>query len=135
MDKREILDFIRANPMATMCTVEGNKPHGRGMETFRVDENGLIFYTGTYKDVYRQLENNPEVELCYIKDIQVRVSGRIELLDDPELKKEIVAKRPFLKGLIEQRGYEAIGVMRLKGGRATTWSMKDMAAPKTYVDL
>jgi pyridoxamine 5'-phosphate oxidase len=136
VDKKEILDFIKANPMVCMATVEGNKPHVRGMETFRADENGLIFYTGTSKDIYKQLVKNPEVELCYIKELmQVRLSGRLELLDDLAIKKEIVEARPFLKPVVEQAGYETIGVMRFKKGKATTWSMKDMGAPKTFIDI
>jgi pyridoxamine 5'-phosphate oxidase len=136
MNKKEILDFIKANPMVCMATVEGNKPHARGMETFRADENGLIFYTGTSKDIYKQLVKNPEVELCYIKELeQVRISGKIELVDNLKIKKEIVEARPFLKPLVEQQGYETLGVMRLKKGKATTWSMKEIGAPKTFIDL
>jgi pyridoxamine 5'-phosphate oxidase len=136
MDKKEILDFIKASPMVYLATVEGDKPHVRGMETYRIDEDGLIFYTGKYKDVYKQLEKNPEVELCYVKEFrQVRLSGRMELLDDLELKKEIVEARPFLKPFIEQQGYDAMGLMRFTKGKATTWSMQDMAAPKTFTDI
>ena len=136
MTKDEILSFIKANPIGNMATVEGNKPHVRGMETYRADENGLIFYTSKTKDVYKQLATNPEVELCYIKEgMQVRVSGRVELVEDLDIKKEIVEARPFLKPFVEQQGYEIMGVCRLKGGKATTWSMQEMAAPKTFVDL
>jgi len=135
MDREAILEFIRANPNTVMCTMEGNQPHGRGMETFRADENGLIFYTGIYKDVYRQIEQNPEVELCYINGIQVRVSGRMELLDDMELKREVVEKRPLMKSFVENLGYEKLGLMRLKNGKATVWTAKDRGGPKTYIDL
>jgi pyridoxamine 5'-phosphate oxidase len=135
MNKKEILDFIKANPMTYMATTEGNKPHVRGMETFRVDDNGLVFYTNKSKDVYKQLEKNPEVELCYVKDVQVRISGKLELVDDLSIKKDIVQARPFLKPLVEQQGYDTLGVMRLKNGKANTWSMKDLGAPKTYTDI
>ena len=136
MDRKEILECINANPMAVMCTVEGDKPRGRGMETFRADENGLIFYTGKYKDVYKQLESNPEVELCYMGGgMQVRVRGRMELLDDPEIKKEVVEQRPMMKGFVEQMGYEHLAIIRLKGGQATTWTASNRAALKFFVDL
>ncbi len=136
MDKKEILAFIKANPMGCLATVEGNKPHVRGMETYRVDENGLILYTGKTKDVYKQLVSNPEVELCYVKEgTQVRVSGRVELVEDLAIKKEIVEARPFLKPLVERNGWDPLAVYCLKNGTATTWSMQDMEAPKTFIDL
>jgi uncharacterized pyridoxamine 5'-phosphate oxidase family protein len=37
VDKKEILEFIAKNPMASLGTVEDNKARVRGMETFRVD--------------------------------------------------------------------------------------------------
>jgi pyridoxamine 5'-phosphate oxidase len=104
------------------------------METFRADENGLIFYTSKSKDVFKQIARNPEVEVCYISGAsQVRVRGKMEILEDLALKKEIVEKRPFLQQ-IYQGNYDGMGVCRLKG-KATTWSMENMAAPKTFTEI
>jgi pyridoxamine 5'-phosphate oxidase len=134
MDKKEILEFIAKNPMGCLGTIEDNKARVRGMETFRVDENGLIFYTSKAKDVFKQIAKNPEVEVCYIAGaLQVRVRGKMEIIEDPALKKEIVEKKPFLKPLYG-KSTEGMGVMRLKG-KATTWSMQTMGAPATFVDL
>jgi uncharacterized pyridoxamine 5'-phosphate oxidase family protein len=134
MDKKEILAFITANPMSNFATVDNNQARVRGMETYRADENGLIFYTNKNKEVYKQAAKNPNVEVCYFaKGTQVRVRGRVELVDDIEIKKEIVSKRPFLKPLYGEN-YSPMGVMRLKG-KATVWSMQNMAAPTTFVDL
>jgi pyridoxamine 5'-phosphate oxidase len=136
MDKKEILAFIAKHPMCCLGTVEENKARVRGMETFRADEKGLIFYTAKEKDVYKQIAKNPEVEVCYIADTQVRVRGKIEIIEDLALKKEIVSKKPFLKPIFENK-YEGLAVFRLKG-KATTWSMKQETkpgAPKTFIDL
>jgi pyridoxamine 5'-phosphate oxidase len=136
MDKKEMLAFITANPAACLGTVEDNKARVRGMQTYRADEKGLIFYTSKMKDVFKQIVKNPEVEVCYFaKDfqVQVRVRGKIEIIEDLALKKEIVEKRPFLKPMYE-KNYDGLGVLRLKG-KATTWSMQNMAAPKTFIDL
>jgi pyridoxamine 5'-phosphate oxidase len=134
MDKKEILEFIAKNPMASLGTVEDDKARVRGMETFRADENGLIFYTRKSKDVFKQIVNNPEVEVCYFAGgDQVRVRGKMEIVEDLDLKKEIAEKRPFLKSVFDE-SYEGMGVMRLKG-KATTWSMQNMAAPKTFTDI
>jgi len=134
MDKKEILKFISENPIGYLATVDGKAARVRGMETFRADEKGLIFYTSKMKNVFQQMAKNPEVEVCYFaKGLQVRVRGKIELVEDLALKKEIVEKRPFLKPIYE-KGYDDMAVCRLKG-KATTWSMQDMAAPTTFIDL
>ena len=63
-------------------------------------------------------------------------TGQVELLQiisDLNLKKEIVAKKTFLKPLYE-KSYDGMAVLRLKG-KATVWSMQNMAAPTTFIDL
>jgi pyridoxamine 5'-phosphate oxidase len=134
VDKKEIIAFITENPIAYLATVDGNAARVRGMDTFRADENGLTFYTGKVKEVFKQLAKNPEVEACYFaKGTQVRVRGKIQILEDQALKNEIIEKRPFLKPLYE-KGTENMAVLRLKG-KATTWSMQNMAAPTTFIDF
>ena len=138
MNKSEILALINANPACHLATVEGNAPHVRGILLYRADENGLIFHTGSTKDLHKQLSKNPRVEFCFNdfqKGVQVRVSGSVEKVEDMALKKEIVAKREFLKPWVEKSGYDVLVVYRIRKGRATIWTMESNFAPKTYVDL
>ncbi len=137
MDKREILDFITKHPTAFMATVDGQKPHVRAMGTYRADENGIIFSMQSPKDVYKQLQKNPEIELCYWADgVQLRVGGRMEEITDPGVKKEIVEKRPFYKPGVEKDGWGYVGAFVLKHGKAAVIDSKSPpGAPKTYVEL
>jgi len=137
VNKAEIIDFLNANPTCYLATVEGNKPRVRAMGMVKADENGIIIETGTFKDVYKQMSANPNVELCFFnaeQGMQIRVSGAVEPVDDRKLKDEIIAMRPFLKQRVEEGGYEAMGVFRLKGS-AYVWSFKTNLDPKTYVQL
>jgi pyridoxamine 5'-phosphate oxidase len=137
MTKAEILAFINANKDAYMATVEGNKPHVRGMGIVKADENGIIIQTSTRKNIYKQLSANPNVELCFHnakQGVQVRVSGAVEPVDDAGLKNEIMAMRPFLKKEVEKGVYGAIAVYRLKG-TAHVWTFATNLDPKTYIQL
>ena len=137
MNKAEVLAFLNDNPTCHLATVEGNKPHVRAIGIVKADENGIIIETATFKDVYKQLSANPNVELCfnnYQQGIQVRVSGAVEPVDDMGLKDEIIAQRPFLKQRVEEGGYEVMAVYRLKG-KAYVWSFQTASEPKTYVQL
>jgi pyridoxamine 5'-phosphate oxidase len=137
MDKKEIYEFLNANPAFYLATSEDDTPHVRGIFLHRADENGLIFTTGKMRDLYRQLKKNPKVELCFHKELfSVRVSGVVEELDhDLELKKEIVAVRPFMKRWIDAAGFEPMGVFRVVNCVATTWSMDKTLAPKEYFPI
>ncbi len=140
MDRNEIFAFINENQVCHLATSEDNVPHVRGILVYRADENGIIFHTGKFKDLYKQLIENPQVEFCFTnKDIQnliqIRVSGRVELEEDLALKKEIVADRDFLKPWVEEKGYDGLAVFRLKNGKATIWTMATNFIPKIYIDL
>ena len=137
MNKDEIYAFLNANRDCFMATVEGNKPHVRAIAIVKADENGIIIETGTFKDVYKQMSANPNVELCFYnakQGMQIRVSGAVEAVDDMELKDEIIAQRPFLKQRVEEGGYEAMAVYRLKGV-AHVWTFQTGFGPKTYIQL
>ncbi len=137
MNKTEILAFISKNNIAYLATVDGTRPHVRGMETYRADDKGLIFYTNVTKEVTKQILKNPNVEACYFADgVQVRVSGKLERTKDPTLLNEIIEKRSFLKPMVEKfGGLDYMAVFFLKKGKATVFSMKEMGAPMTSVDL
>ena len=138
MNKNEIFKFLNVNPVFHLATVEGNKPHVRGMLLYRADENGIVFTTGKTKDLDKQLSENPRSELCfnnYQDNVQIRIMGSVELVEDLEFKKEIVSKREFLKPWIEKAGYEMLSVYRLKSGITTIWNFKTNFEPKTYVEL
>ena len=140
MNKSDIFGFLNSNPAFHLATVEGNKPHVRGMLLYRADENGILFHTGKTKDIHRQLTENSNVEMCFSNGnfenlIQIRVSGNVELIEDLELNKEIVEKHEFLKPWIEQMGYEPLAVYRMKNGITTIWTMKTNFAPKEFVEL
>jgi uncharacterized pyridoxamine 5'-phosphate oxidase family protein len=140
MNKGEILGFLNANPIFHLATVEGSNPHVRGLLLYRADEHGIVFHTGKMKDLHKQLTVNPHVEMCFNNGnsqniVQIRVSGSVELVEDIDLKKEIVQKREFLKPWVERDGYGSLAVCRIKNGKATIWTMMTNFAPKEYIEL
>jgi uncharacterized pyridoxamine 5'-phosphate oxidase family protein len=124
MKKEEVFEFIRKNPVFALATAQDNKPHVRHMMLYRADEDGIIFNTGENKDVRRQLQANPQVELCFYspdQQLQIRIEGTVEVLEDIELKKQVVEDFPFLKEWVDREGYEVLIVYCLK--------------PKEYIQL
>ena len=138
MDKSGILAFLNANRTCHLATLEGDKPHVRAIGIHKANEDGIIFQSYTIKDIHKQLCENPKVELCfnnYKDSIQIRVSGAVEFVEDKALKDEVIAKRPFLKPLVEKEGYDIVTIYRLRKGIATVWTSETNFAPKTYIEL
>lgn len=138
MNKDEIFELINRNPSCHLATVVDGQPRVRGMLVYSADASGIIFHTGTDKELHRQLQANGRVELCFFDGEnrrQVRVEGSVELLEDLELKKEIVGKREFLKPWIEASGYELLAVYRVGKMAAASWTMETNFAPTVFNKL
>lgn len=140
MNRQEIQAIINANPAFFLATTEAGQPRVRGMLLYRADDDGIIFHTGGMKDVYRQLLDNPAVELCFFdqqKWVQVRVRGSARLIDDLQLKQEIVNApgREFLKPWVESQGIGILEVFRVEDCRALVWTMATNFAPKEPVRI
>jgi pyridoxamine 5'-phosphate oxidase len=138
MTKGEILEFITKNPLFSLATAQGNQPHVRIITLYKAGNDGIIFCTGRDKDVFRQLQSNPAVELCFYNPNdgrQVRIEGTVEMLDDLELKMQIVEQFTFLKPWVESQGYEILIPFCLRNGKATVWTMETNFEPKQYIQL
>jgi uncharacterized pyridoxamine 5'-phosphate oxidase family protein len=140
MTKQELFAFMNSNPAFSLATVENGKPHVRGLLLYRADEDGIVFHTGKMKDLHKQLTHDPSVEMCFVNSgpanlAEVRVSGKAELVEDINLKKEIVSRREFLKPWVELAGYDPMAVYRIVHGVAVAWTFAANLAPKEPVNL
>ena len=133
MTPAEILKFLNDHPACHLATLEDGRPRVRGMLLYRADERGLTFHTGTGKALGRQAKNGAAAEACFNSpELQIRVAGTVQVVDDLELKKEIVAARPFMQPWVAEHGYGLLHVFRLTGCEAAVWTMADNFRPTTY---
>ena len=133
VNREQTIAFLNANPVCHLATCEGKQPRVRGMMMYRADASGLIFHTGNSKAIYKQLLANKQVEVCFnSQDTQVRVAGVVEIVEDMDLKKEIVEARPFMKPWIEEHGYELLVVFRVTQCKAATWTLATNFEPTRY---
>ncbi|MBN2529199.1 MAG: pyridoxamine 5'-phosphate oxidase family protein [Deltaproteobacteria bacterium] len=139
MTKDDVFEFINRNPVFHLGTVDNGQPRVRGMLTYSATDDGIIFHTGNMRNVYRQIEANPLVELCYNDyemQMQVRVSGTLHQIKDNAFKDQVAdhPSRTFLTGWRNAIGVESFHtqfiVYCLKRGIATCWQISDNFAPK-----
>jgi pyridoxamine 5'-phosphate oxidase len=138
MTKEEVIEFAAKNPVCSLATIDGNRPRVRMIMLYQADGTGIIFVTGRQKDLNKQLQANPAVEMCFYNAEEgrmVRIEGSVESLDDLELKKKVVEKFTFLKPVVESMGYDVMVCYRLDSAKATSWTMETNLEPKQYIDL
>jgi pyridoxamine 5'-phosphate oxidase len=137
--KEEIFEQLRSNPVFYLATSENGKPHVRGMLLYKADSRGIIFHTGTFKALYKQLEENPSVEMCFnCKETneQIRISGDLIKDESQELMDEIYQHptRGFLRSYGESIK-EKIAVYRMETGKVSYWTMAKNLEPNSYIEF
>lgn len=142
MTKEEIFQQLNSHPVFQVATVEGDQPHTRGVLLYHADEKGIIFHTARSKDLFAQIEKNPKAEFCFsCEGVQIRISGELKIIDDNNLKDEIVnhPTRGFLKAWTTSGElgdfYNSLQVLSMEHGKVTTWTMDTNFAPKEYIIL
>lgn len=136
---QDCLDFANQNPVCYLATVDGEQPHVRGMMMWFADEKGFHFSTGTIKPMYKQLQKNAKVELCFYAPglspaagKQMRVCGQVEFLNERPLKERLLKDRPFLKAIVQGNPDDPLlSVFRVCTGEITFWTMADNLKPNS----
>lgn len=130
MDFNDCIRFIsESQATCTLCTIDGDQPRGRGMVPLWVKEDGVYFTTAASKNLYKQLQINPKVELCFVtlQPIKhLRVMGTAEFVEDPVLRNKALEERPFLKALGMTTANDPNFILfRVVSGEAHFWTWED----------
>ena len=98
----EVYDFIKKCRTYYLATVENNQPRNRPFGTINLFEGKLYIQTGKKKDVSKQIQKNPNVELCCFdgeKGQWLRLSGELVRDDRLEAKVDMLEHYPELKAM------------------------------------
>lgn len=94
-----VFDFMKANPVFHIATVEGDKARVRPFGFMMKRNNTLYFCTNKTKDVYKQLKQNPDIEISDMGSdgmTWLRVRGRIAFDETREAKTQAFEESPNL---------------------------------------
>lgn len=105
-------DFLSSHKDVAFATVEQNKPKIRVFQIMKQEGHTLYFATSPHKEVYRQLQENSNIELLAMdNNISVRVTG-CAVFDVPdEVAREIYENNQVLPRLYKQ--YTDLAYFRL----------------------
>lgn len=122
---KEVQEFLKNCEVYYLATVEDNKPRVRPFGTAEIFEDKLYIQTGKSKDVYKQIETNPNVEICAFKDgVWLRVNGKLVSDDRIEAKEDMLNKNPELKSMYSATDSNTI-VLYFESATATFYSFTD----------
>ena len=98
----EVYDFIKKCRTYYLATVEDGQPRVRPFGTVNIFDGKLYIQTGKSKNVSKQIQKNPKVELCCFDGASgtwLRVSGELVRDDRLEAKSDMLEHYPELKGM------------------------------------
>ncbi|MDR1165565.1 MAG: pyridoxamine 5'-phosphate oxidase family protein [Deltaproteobacteria bacterium] len=116
---KDVFAFLAANRPFYLATIKDRGPKVRPMG-FVMEYHGKIYFgAGAQKQVYRQMVDNPLVEIATTdKDGQwLRLTGLVVFDDDPECFEAAVQAMPRLKEIYPEGG-PRLALFYLKDGVA-----------------
>ena len=126
---KEVCQFLKDAGVYYLATVEGDQPRVRPFGTIEIFEDKLYIQTGKSKDVSKQIQKNPKVEICgFAEGKWVRVAGELVRDDRIEAKESMLDAYPNLKAMYSAED-DNTEVLYFKNATATFSSFTD--APKT----
>lgn len=116
----KVAEFLHENPVQYLATVgrDGKAKCRPFMFSFE-KEGKLWFNTGNFKDVYKDMQENPNIEVCISSpEYQwIRISGKAVFVDDRAIK-EAALENPIVKGNYQTADNPVFEVFYLENAHA-----------------
>ncbi len=122
---KEVYEFLKNCKVFYVATVDGDKPRVRPFGALNIFEDKLYIQTGKIKDVSKQIEKNPNIEISGMYDGRwIRLSAKAVRDDRREAKVSMLDANPLLKGMYSADD-DNTEVLYLKDAKAIICSFTD----------
>ncbi len=97
----EVLKFLTDNPTFYLATVDGSVPKVRPFGFIMEFEGNLCFCTGNQKNVYKQMQANPNIEICTATKSGewLRLKGKAVFNTSKQSKQAALDAAPYLRNM------------------------------------
>lgn len=117
---KEVVEFLQANPVQYLATVgrDGKAKCRPFMFCFEKD-NRLWFCTNNQKDVYKDMQSNPNIEVSISSPnyAWIRLNGKVVFENNMEVKEECM-NNPIVKGQYNSANNPIFEVFYLENAHA-----------------
>ena len=119
---KEVYEFLKSCGTFYIATIDNDKPRVRPFGVVNIFEDKLYIQTGKSKNVSKQIQINPNVEICGFKDgIWLRLEGQLVRDDRREAKESMLDANPMLKSMYSADD-DNTEVLYFKNGKGTFYS-------------
>jgi len=123
----KINDYLTEAKVYYLCTEDGKQPKCRPMGFHKLENDTVYFGIGTFKDCYKQMVENPLVEIVACKGGGwLRFYGKAVFEKDSKMADAVIAASPMLSKIYnDETGYK-FGVFHLEEATAEFRGMMDI---------
>ena len=121
----EVYEFLKKCGIFYLATVDGDKPRVRPFGVVNIFEGKLYIQTGKSKKVSKQMQINPNVEICsFIDGKWLRLEGKVVRDERIEAKTSMLDANPMLKKMYSADDNNT-EVLYFEKARATFYSFTE----------
>lgn len=114
----KVKTFLDEAKVFYIVTVDGDKPRSRPISFCMVEDNELYFGVGTFKDVYKQLVANPNIEIVTSTPTKwLRLDGKAVFDNNQNLVDKCFDYMPAIKELYDKNGWQ-MGIFHIENVHA-----------------
>ena len=125
----EVYEFLKKCGTFYIATMDGDQPRVRPFGVVNIFEGKLYIQTGKSKNVSKQMQINPKVEISAFMDgTWIRLEGTVVRDDRREAKKSMLDANPMLRSMYSEDD-DNTEVLYFDKAKATFCSFTD--APRT----
>ena len=124
---KEVYDFLKKCGVFYLATVDGDKPRVRPFGAINIFEDKLYIQTGKVKNVSKQMQKNPNIEICAFNEGKwIRIEAQVVTDDRVEAKKSMLDENPNLRNMYSETD-DNTEVLYLKNATAIISSFTEEA--------
>lgn len=116
---QRVYDFLKEAGTYYVATAEGDQPRIRPFGTVDIYNGKLGIQTGKKKEIFKQIQKNPKVEICAMRGGEwIRVAGELYADDSVEACEHMLKDYPELRSMYAPGDGNCV-VLYFKSGVAT----------------
>ena len=114
-NSEKVQKFLDEAKVFYLSTIDGDRPKCRPLGTHYLENDKVYYGVGGFKEVYKQLEKNPNCELVALKGGEwIRINGKAVFEKDFKLAEKILNNNPHLKELYSKNNWKLM-VFHIEG--------------------
>lgn len=123
---QKVSEFLSKAKTFYFLTTDGNQPKGRPFGFQMLVDDRVYFGCGTFKNVFKQLSVNPQVEVLAVNDGEfLRYDGTVRIVKDDALLAKVREIMPDIMAMYDKNGWE-MGLFYLENGHAEIRGIMDL---------